>query len=333
MFLTLAALSVTNAQGFDPLGVLLFVGLRALPSLQLVGLILIPVLLYQLVRVVLLMVLRFIVLSLGIAAVPVVIAIAVFDSKNALVRWYVGLLLGAAIAPLVLAFCIGITIGLALHAASGSGSGNSGASAIVGVVLVIGGCWLTSRALRACLYGFSGHPTPSRLLRSAVEAAILMPAAVAGVAGVGAVLASGAARGAGILQGLSWSGPGRGFVWAAMRSNNPLSRAAGLQFHQSPIEAFQAFKTSDAGSRFISELTAGRTAPQASPTQRWAAVERLQGMEGALRQLRTGLHAESARTGRLAVPPQTWGAFDEAFQRAMSRGGSLDVGDDDQGTA
>ncbi|HET9050771.1 MAG TPA: hypothetical protein VFO60_03655, partial [Candidatus Dormibacteraeota bacterium] len=188
---------------------------------------------------------------------------------------------------------------------------------------------LTGRALRACLYGFSGHHSPSRLLRSAVEAAILVPASVAGVAGVGAVLASGAGRAAGVMQALSWSGPGRGFVWAAMRGNNPLSRAAGLQFHESPVQALQAFKASDAGARFIGEVTGGRISPQASSGQRWAEVERLPGMEGAMRQLRTGLHAESARTGRLAVPPQTWGAFDDAFQRAMSRGGSLNADEAD----
>ena len=333
MFWTLAALSVSDLQGFDPLGVLLFLGLRSMASLQLVGLVLIPVLLYQLVRVVLLMVLRFVVLSLGIAAAPVIIAIAVFDSRNALVRWYAGLLLGAAIAPLVLAFCIGITIGLALHAAAGTGGGDQSYSPLVGVIVVIGGCWLTSRALRACLYGFSGHHSPSRLLRTAVEAAILVPASVAGVAGVGAVLASGAGRASGVMQALSWSGPGRGFVWAAMRGNNPLSRAAGLQFHESPTQALQAFRASDAGTRFISEVTAGRISPQATPGQRWAAVERLPGMESAIRQLRTGLHAESARTGRLAVPPQTWGAFDDAFQRAMSRGGTLNADDAEKDTA
>lgn len=325
VFLTFAALSVSGSSGFDPLGALLFTALLHLPELGLVALVLIPLLLFQLIRFVLLMVLRFVVISFGVAAAPLFIALAVFDHRAQVVQWWWRMMLGALVAPVVAAAMIGLTIGLGVRTAIGGQSASGGFfGPLVSVILIIGGLWLTSKAMRALLFGLSGqHGSMVATIRHAAEALLVVPAAVASVAAGGALLASGAGGGAGaLLKGLGAGRFGSGVVGSAMATDNPLSRAAGLRFFHTPAAAFSAFQGTPGGDRFISEVTSGLMPASASASTRWSAVEALPGMDSSMRRLRLAVHSESTRTGQLEVAPAAWAAFDHAVTSAWpSRSG------------
>ncbi len=314
VFLTFAALSVPTSSGFDPLGALLFTGLLRLPQLGLVALVLIPVLLFQLIRFVLLMVIRFVVISFGIAVAPLFIALAVFDHQAQVVQWWWRMMLGALVAPVVAAGMIGLTIGLGLRTAvAGQSMSSVFFGPLVSVILVIGGLWLTGKAMRALLFGLGGqHGSMVATIRHAAEALLFLPAAVASLAAGGALLASGAGGGGALLRGLGSGRFGSGVVGSAMATDNPLSRAAGLSFFNTPSAAFSAFRASPGGDRFIGEVTAGLMPPTVPSAARWATVEALPGMDSAMRRLRLAVHGESTRTGQLEVAPGAWAAFDHA---------------------
>jgi hypothetical protein len=318
VFLTFVGLAVPDPSGFDPLGALLFTGLLRLPQLGLVAIVLIPVLLFQLIRFVLLMVIRFIVISFGIAAAPLFFALAVFDHRAQVVQWWWRLMLGALVAPVVALGMLGLTIGLALRTAvEGQSLSSSFFGPLVSVILVIGGLWLTGKAMRALLFGLGGqHGSIVASVRHAAEALLFVPAAVASVAAGGALLAAGAGGGGALLRGLSSGRFGSGVVGSAMATDNALSRAAGLRFFSTPTQAFSAFKASPGGDRFIGEVTAGLMPPAAPAAARWAAVEQLPGMDSAMRRLRLSVHGQSTSAGRLEVAPAAWAAFDHAVTSA-----------------
>jgi hypothetical protein len=319
MFVTFLSLSVPGVHGFDPLAAILFAALHAASGLDLIGVLLVPVLLFQLAKVIVLMVLRFVVISFGIAATPLFIAIAVFDHRAAVVRWWWGMMLGAAIVPIVSAALIGLTLGLAFGTASDEQSVSSLVVApLVSDLLLIGGCWLTGRALRACLFGLTGQQSGMALLRHAVETALFLPAAVGSLVTVGALAASGAGVRA-LLPGLGMGRYGSGLVQSALRTDNPISRAAGLRYFETPTAAFNAFRSSPEGDRFIADVTRDVLPKQMPAADRWSAVERLPGMDRAMRQVRTSVHAESARSGRLAVGADAWATFEEAVARGWAR--------------
>ena len=317
VFVTFESLAVPNLSGFDPLGTVLFTGLAHLQGLGLVALILAPVLLFQLIKLVLLMVMRFIVISFGIAGAPLFIALAVFDHQSQVVQWWARMMLGALVAPVVGLGMLGLTIGLALRTALGDQSITSTFfGPLVSVILIIGGLWLTGKAMRGLLFGLRGERSSLlATIRHAAEAVLFVPAAIASVVGGGALLAGGAASGGGarLLQGLGGGRFGSGVVGAAMQSDNAMSRAAGLRFFQSPQEAFTAFRSSPQGSRFIGEVTGGLMPSGTPPASRWAAVEALPGMESATRRLRLDVHSQSTRTGRLEVTPAAWASFEQAL--------------------
>jgi hypothetical protein len=184
---------------------------------------------------------------------------------------------------------------------------------LVSVILVIGGLWLTGKAMRALLFGLGGqHGSMIATIRHAAEVLLFLPAAVASLAAGGALLASGAGGGGALLKGLGSGRFGSGVVGSAMATDNPLSRAAGLSFFNTPSAAFSAFRASPGGNRFIGEVTSGLMPPSAPAAARWAAVEALPGMDSAMRRLRLAVHGESTRTGQLEVTPPAWAAFDHA---------------------
>ena len=318
VYLTFIGLSVPDPSGFDPLGALLFAGLLRLPELGLVAIVLIPVLLWQLIKFVLLMVIRFIVISFGIAAAPLFIALAVYDHQAPVVQWWWRMMLGALVAPVVALGMLGLTIGLAVRTfIAGQSLSGDVFGPLVSVILTIGGLWLTSKAMRALLFGLGGQRgSIVATLRHAAEALLLVPAAIATVMSGGALLAAGAGGGAAVLKGLGAGRYGSGVVGSAMASDNPLSRAAGLRFFSSPTQAFSAFRSSPEGTRFIGDVTS-RLMPAATPPgARWAAVEALPGMESAMRRLRLDLHSQSTRTGQLEVTPAAWSTFEQAVSTA-----------------
>jgi len=318
VFTAFIDIAVPSQGGVDPLGSLLFGALLRLPSLGLVAIVLIPVLLFQLIKFVLLMVTRFIVISFGIAAAPLFIALAVFDHQSQPVQWWWRMMLGALVAPLVADGMLGLTLGLSLRTALTGQSVSSGAfGPIVSVILIIGGLWLTGKAMRGLLFGLRGeHGSILASIRHAAEAVLFVPAAMASVAAGGALLAGGAGGAGRVLQGMGAGRFGSGVVGAAMQSDNPLSRAAGLRFFATPADAFTAFRASPQGTRFIGDITSGLLPAGSPPEQLWAAVERLPGMDASMRRLRLAVHSESTRTGRLEVPPPAWAAFDHAVTSA-----------------
>ena len=318
VFATVTSLAIPQATAQDPLGSLLFTALLHFTQIGLLAIVLIPVLLFQLVRFVLLMVTRFVVISFGVATAPLFIALAVFDHQAQAVQWWWRMMLGALVAPVVAAAMIGLTIGLALRTqVSGQSLSSFAVGPLVSIILVIGGLWLTGRAMRALLFGLGGQRgSLLASIRHAAETLLFVPAAVASLAAGGALLASGSAGGGAILRGLGSGRYGSGLVGTAMASNNPLSRAAGLHFYSTPSQAFSAFRASPQGSSFIGELTSGLMPSSAPAGARWAAVEALPGMDAAMRRLRLDVHSQSTRTGELGVSPSAWATFDQALGSA-----------------
>jgi hypothetical protein len=328
-FITLLALAVPSTKDVDPLGILLFAGLGHMAALGLIAVVLIPVLLFQLCHVALLMVMRFLVVSFGIAFLPILIALAVYDHRHKVVQWWVGMLSGAMLAPVVAGAMNGLTIGLALRAAAGDQSASSATvGPLAAVILICGGLWLTGKVLHASLFGFMGrHESVGGHLRGAVEAALMVPLAVAAVAG-GAAIARSGAGGVGQLAGAVFKGAmyrrggggaiGASVLSASMQSATPISRAMGLRFFETPGEAYAAFKASDTGERLVEDLTKDHMPATATAAQRWAEVEGLPGISTALRSLRSDVHAASTRTGRFSVEGKTWTALEAAVARGYT---------------
>jgi len=320
MFSTFASLAGQGVQHADPLGALLFPGLGHLGGLGLVALVLAPVILFQVVKMMLHLVMRFLVVSFGVATAPLIIALAVYDHRSRVVQWWLSMMLGAAVVPIVFSAMIGLTIGLSLALAGGDQSLSSQAFApLAGIIVILGGVWLTNKALKSLLFGLSGQHSMMTWLRHAAETMLFVPAALGGIVAGGSLVAAGAGARAGLVSGLGGGRYGSGLVNQAMRSDNWMSRKAGLQFFDTPGKALDAFKGSPQGDQFIRDVT-GSHVPASTPAQqRWGMVEGLPGMEGPMRQLRQTVHGESTRSGKLGVTPETWTRFQDAVDTGFAR--------------
>jgi len=197
----------------------------------------IPVLLFQLIRFVLLMVIPLHRHSAsGIAAAPLFFALAVFDHQAQVVQWWWRLMLGALVAPVVALGMLGLTIGLALRTAvEGQSALELLLRPLVSVILVIGGSGSPQGDASAALRARWPSTAPSwATVRHAAEALLFVPAAVASVAAGGALLAAGAGGGGALLRGLSSGRFGSGVVGSAMATDKRAVARGGAPVLQHP---------------------------------------------------------------------------------------------------
>ena len=138
----------------DPLGVLLYTSAVPILRLGLVALLILPFAIWFLMRVVGLLIIRFLIVCFGVMFLPLLIALAVFDPRSRAVRWWLEALGSAAIIPVVTACLFGGTLGLALRFGEGSPSDGIFSMAVVAEVVVALG-----RAV-ALGEGAEGDPLP-----------------------------------------------------------------------------------------------------------------------------------------------------------------------------
>ena len=274
----------------DPLGLALFGGVQNLAGLGLLAVVLLPVLLFFLIRVLAMLVARFLIVSMGIAFTPIMIAIAVYDHRAPVVRWWLSLMGGAAITPIVCAAMLGITLGLSVRFAQGDQSGTSFAvGPLLGAITAIGGLWLTGKTIRALLFNSTGghHQGTMAFIRHSAETMLSVPMAAAAVLGPGKVAAA--------LPGSA----GKAFsALAARRGMNDSGGkgAQGASVGTKPSTAFAAFRSSPAGMAVAQAATPG-LAPGTAPGARWAHLLGSPQLSRATERLQGAAFAEMTRTG------------------------------------
>ena len=293
----------------DPLGVLLYTSAAPILRLGLVALIILPFAIWFLMRVVGLLIIRFLVVCFGVMFLPLLIAIAVYDPRSKAVRWWLEALGSAAIIPIVTACLFGATLGLAVRFGEGSPSDGLFSMALVAeVVVALGGMWLSGRVLKALLFhDIAGGSHPMDPLRNfvgrAVGMAMVLPAAAAGlltgpmgaavaystggVGGLGVMAAAQRLRGRGAAQGAASAGGASG----------------GGGIPGGPAEVLTAFRGSAAGAQ-MAEAATPDLSPELGPSGRWAALSADARLQGPMDRLRTAVLAHVTRTGQMGVAPE-----------------------------
>ena len=316
VFKAMLAIGGPHVPSQDPLGVLLFGGLTRLSNMGLVAVLLAPVLLFFLVRTLFLLVARFLIVSFGIAFAPLVIAVAVFDHRSRPVRWWAMMMGGAALTPIVAGGMIGLTVGLSLRFAQGDASMSSlSVGPLVSVIIMIGGLWLTSKAIRALLFE-AGHQGGGLLtaLRYAAEVAIVLPMVAAGLS----LVVPGSAGA--MLGALGSRGAAGGGILSAAKTRRAMAGSAADPAHGPDV--FAAFKASPAGQALARAATADSLSQDASPEERWAHLEGMDSARDAVNQLRDAVTASVVREGDMDVAPHERDAFLKAVRSSdPTRGG------------
>ena len=331
LFKTLAGLAGEPVNGSDPLALVLFSSLVHAPGFGFVALLLIPVLLVLLVRVLFLLVSRFLIISFGIAFAPLVIAAAVFDHRTRLVQWYVGTMGGAAITPVVSGAMLGMTVGLSLRFSQGDQSFSSLAfGPLVGIIVEVGGLWLTRKAIRALIFaGEGGHGSMLALVRNALEMLVVVPMIASAIAGPAAVAAAVPGRAGRVFASLGSYGLAKGGLVGAVQSS-ALADAPAAVYTQKSASAFEAFATSEQGTELATSATAGLV-PAGTPTEaRWAYLARSESMAPAMDTLRASVFASQTRTGSAIAAPQDAAAFLRAADRLRADHGAAERAEDEQ---
>jgi uncharacterized membrane protein YvlD (DUF360 family) len=316
IFKTLAGLAGKPIDGSDPLALVLFSSLVHAPGLGLVALLLIPVLLVLLVRVLFLLLGRFLIISFGIAFAPLVIAAAVFDHRTRLVQWYIGTMGGAAITPVVSGAMLGMTVGLSLRFAQGDQSFSSLAyGPLVGIIVEVGGLWLTRKAIRALIFSAEGgHGSVLGVLRNALEMLVVLPMIASAIAGPAAVAAVVPGRAGRVLASLGSYGLAKGGLVGAVQSSAIAGEPSAV-YAQKSASAFEMFATSQQGSELVTQATEGLVPSGTATEARWAYVARSEGMAQAMDALRASVFASHTRTGSATAAPQDAAAFLRAADR------------------
>jgi hypothetical protein len=296
----LAAIA-TGAEGSalqDPLGLALFGGIDAALGMGLLAVVLIPVLLFFLIRILALLVARFLIVSLGIAFTPLIIAIAVFDTNATVVRWWMTMMIGALITPIVCAGMLGVTLGLSVRFSYGDQSLSSfTVGPLVGSIVAIGGLWLTGKAIRALLFNSTGgkHEGVMAFMRHSIETVASIPFAAAT-----------AVRGAGVARSLI-AGRGTSLALATSGPAAPAA-AAGVGGGLTGASAFASFRSSDAGAKTVQAATPDLPAGT-PPSARWAHLLGQAHLMPAVEQLKGASFASAARTGDPTPTPSDRRAF------------------------
>jgi hypothetical protein len=291
----------------DPLGVLLYTSAVPILRLGLVALLILPFAIWFLMRVVGLLIIRFLVVCFGVMFLPLLIAVAVYDPKSRAVRWWLEALASAAIIPLVTACLFGGTLGLALRFGEGSPSDGIFSMAVVAeVVVALGGLWLSGRVLKAILFhdvAGGGHPfDPLRnFVARAVGMAAVVPAAAAGLltGPMGAAVAY-SAGGVGGLGVLAASQRMRGRQGGQGQGG---SGSGGAGVPGSAAEVLTGFFGSASGAG-VAEAATPDLPPDTMLAGRWAALSADPNLRGPMERLRTAVLAHASRTGQMGVAPE-----------------------------
>ena len=106
---------------------------------------------------------RIIQLVFAIATAPLFVGLAVFDTHNRFLQWWLDLFTSAMLLPIILAICGSLTAGVALFFLGGNQDVLSGGGAVEGVTrtllacfTVLGGVWMTGKAVHGLAWrGFS----------------------------------------------------------------------------------------------------------------------------------------------------------------------------------
>lgn len=299
-------LSVAGAPAVrDPLGVLLFTSAAPILRLGLMGLIVLPFAIWFLLRMVGLLIIRFLVICFGVMFLPLLIAVAVYDPRSKVVRWWAEALASAAIIPVVTSALLGGTLGLALRFGEGSPSDGMFSTALVAeVVVALGGMWLCGRVVRALLFhdiAGGGHPfDPIRnFVGRAVGMAVLLPAAAGGLLAGPLGGAAGAASGGG-AGGLAAV---LGQRARAKQSPGGAGGSTGGGVPGSPAEVLGLFSGSAAGAE-VAEAATPDLPAETMPAGRWAALAADPQLGGAMDRLKTAVLAHVTRTGQMGVAPE-----------------------------
>lgn len=324
-----AVAGVPQSQISDPLSFFLFGGLGHLAGLGLVELILAPILLFLLLRTLFLLIARFLIVSFLVAFTPLVIAIAVFDHRARAVQWWATMMGGAALIPLVSGGMIGLTVGLSLRFAQGDQSTSSIIGGpLVGTIMVIGGLWLTGKALRALLFEPNRQGGILTVLRYAAEMAIVLPMMAAGLATVVP------GRGGRVLGALGSRGAMGGGILAA----NKVRQTEGAKKAKPVFDAattFAEFKTSPEGQALARAATKNVLPDESTADERWSFMETHAAMQDAVNDIRASVTATATREGKPGIEPHQRDAFLTAARKLPRRDGqeSAPGGPGDEGSA
>lgn len=331
LFTTLAGLAGKPVNGSDPLALVLFSSLVHAPGFNLVALLLVPVLVILLIRVLFLLVGRFLIISFGIAFAPLVIAAAVFDHRTRLVQWYVGTMGGAAITPVVSGAMLGMTVGLSLRFSQGDQSFSSLTfGPLVGIIIEVGGLWLTRKAIRALIFaGEGGHGSVFGVLRNALEMLVVIPMIASAVAGPAAIAAAVPGRAGRVLASLGSYGLAKGGLVGAVQSS-AVADAPGAVYAQKSASAFEMFTASPEGVDLARRATDGLVPPETPSEARWAYLARSTAMAQPMDALRASVFASQTRTGAATAAPQDAVAFVRAADKLRESGRSATQPDEDE---
>lgn len=138
----------------------------------LLGLLIAGVLILLLIYMIIMLIARFLLTAMVVAMAPLVMGVAVFEPKNRFTEWWVEAFFGAALIPVVLAFCIGLTVALATNAVIGKG----GAWGTLFVPIdLIGGIWLTGKMMHKLTWRHFQHGGPIGALSAGFAGAWVGP--------------------------------------------------------------------------------------------------------------------------------------------------------------
>lgn len=166
---------------------------------------------------------RIIQLVFAVATAPLFVGLAVYDTHNRFLQWWLDLFSSAMLLPIILAICGSLTAGVALFFLGGNQDVLSGGGAVEGVTrtllacfTVLGGVWMTGKAVHGLAWRGFSHGG----ITGAATALSTTVMAIPNAAGdVSALMRAGGRtpRAGGLLETLSRPGSRRGLGPPAAR--------------------------------------------------------------------------------------------------------------------
>ncbi len=126
---------------------------------------------------------RAIMVAFVVATGPLAIATAVFDTKNRFFQWWLELLTGTLMLPVVLAIGIGATAGFIADVKITGIAGG-----FVDTAIVIGGAWFTGKMINQLAWRHFSHQGMTGALTSAMGAVMAIPNAAADAKAIGGAI-------------------------------------------------------------------------------------------------------------------------------------------------
>jgi hypothetical protein len=258
----------------------------------------IPILLVALAFVYLmsLYLMRIVQLVFAVATAPLFIALAVFDTRNRFLHWWVDLFTSAMILPIVLAICGSLTAGVALfflgdmHGVLAPGGAAEGVTrTLLACFAVLGGVWMTGKAVHGLAWRSFSHGGLTGAVTAVSTTVMSLPNAASDVAA---------------LAGLGGRGGG--------------GRGGGMRHASAGVAIRPAAETGRSGTdRMMAAVGGGPGVAAASPDAEAA--------------IRSATQADFSRFGGVAAvlgQPAMRLAFNAAVGSAIERFAATDVGRD-----